>query len=255
MDHRLNAILKYLVNQQAKLNIYLNEQNKTQISNEIDYIKYLEELNNFHKYQLNPIERIGIEPIINPRNKPYGAREPYQAPKSHIISQNSNNRSSSSKHVDDYRIENKGAKSIPRESLDKVYHDVREAYNINKEEEEINNNKFEITEEDLKEVLKEFQEGYWERYRELELYRIPLEIGLKWYLNEIIIKYYNNKYSSRKNLNYFHYTHNFKLIQTYNEKEISELNLKEIYPIGQIFNGRELLTVLTEKELNQIIIN
>lgn len=248
MDHRLNAILKYLETQSKNLNTYLSKKENQNLSKEIDYIKYLEALNNFHPYKLDPIQ-YEIEPIDNNYDKPYGSREPYQSPKAHIISQNSNNRSSSTKHRDDYKIENNGAKSIPITSHDKVHHDIREAYNFNQVEEELKEDKFEITDEDLKEVLKEFQEGYWERYRELELYRIPLEIGLKWFLNEILIKYYNNKYNKRKEINYYLLTSKgFEYIATFNRNEINNS-----YPIGEIFNQKYLLTTLKENELKELI--
>lgn len=248
MDHRLNAILKYLETQSKNLNTYLSKKENQNLNKENDYIKYLETLNNFHPYKLDPIQ-YEIEPINNNYNKPYGSREPYQSPKAHIISQNSNNRSSSTKHRDDYKIENNGAKSIPITSHDKVYHDIREAYNLNQVEEELKEDKFEITEKDLKEVLKEFQEGYWERYRKLELYRIPLEIGLKWFLNEILIKYYNNKYNKRKEINYYLLTSKgFEYIATFNRNEINNS-----YPIGEIFNQKYLLTTLKENELKELI--
>ena len=248
MDHRLNAILKYLETQSKNLNTYLSKKENQNLSKEIDYIKYLEVLNNFHPYKLDPIQ-YEIEPIDNNYNKPYGSREPYQSPKAHIISQNSNNRSSSTKHRDDYKIENNGAKSIPITSHDKVYHDIREAYNLNQIEKKIKKDKFEITEEDLKEVLKKFQKGYWERYRELELYRIPLEIGLKWFLNEILIKYYNNKYNKRKEINYYLLTSKgFEYIATFNKNEVNNS-----YPIGEIFNQKYLLTTLKENELKELI--
>lgn len=116
-------------------------------------------------------------------------------------------------------------------------------------EEELKEDKFEITNEDLKEVLKKFQKGYWERYRELELYRIPLEIGLKWFLNEILIKYYNNKYNKRKEINYFLLTSKgFKYVATFNRNEINNS-----YPIGEIFNYKYLLTTLKENELKELI--
>jgi hypothetical protein len=82
---------------------------------------------------LPPYQHTEIEPIPN-WDVPYGEREPYQEVKAHLISQNSKRISSSSKSVDDYRIENKGALSIDPLSLDKKYHDVREAYNLNAEE-------------------------------------------------------------------------------------------------------------------------
>ena len=248
MDHRLNAILKYLANQSKNLNQYLSKKETQNLSKEIDYIKYLEALNNFHPYKLDPIQ-YEIEPIDNDYNKPYGSREPYQSPKAHIISQNSNNRSSSTKHRDDYKLENNGAKSIPITSHDKVYHDIREAYNLNKVEEEIKEDKFEITDEDLKEVLKEFGKGYWQRVEELRLNKIPLEIGLKWYLNEVLIKYYNNKYNKRKEINYYLLTpKGFKYVATFNKNEINSS-----YPIGEIFDQEYLLTTLKENELKELI--
>ena len=106
---------------------------------EIDYKKLAEVLNNFHSYDFEEgsYNLSGIsdyeDRLISQEH--LSEREPYQAPKAHLISQTSNRRSSSIKTVDDYRIQNDVENPIQRGSLDRVNKDRYYKYNI------INNNK------------------------------------------------------------------------------------------------------------------
>lgn len=131
MDRNLQTILETLKQIQASNISYRQQQQE--LENSKASRERTEFLNDFRHVVLPPYQHNEIEPIPN-WDVPYGEREPYQEVKAHLISQNSKRISSSSKSVDDYRIENKGALSIDPLSLDKKYHDVREAYDLIKEE-------------------------------------------------------------------------------------------------------------------------
>lgn len=131
MDRNLQTILETLKQIQASNISY--RQKQQELENSKASRERTEFLNDFRHVVLPPYQHTEIEPIPD-WDVPYGEREPYQEVKAHLISQNSKRISSSSKSVDDYRIENKGALSIDPLSLDKKYHDVREAYDLIKEE-------------------------------------------------------------------------------------------------------------------------
>lgn len=148
MDRNLQAILEALRQIQASNISYRQQQQE--LENSKASRERTEFLNDFHHVVLPPYQHNEIEPIPD-WDVPYGEREPYQEVKAHLISQNSKRISSSSKSVDDYRIENKGALSIDPLSLDKKYHDVREAYNLN-EKEDVLAAEQERIEKEIKEV-------------------------------------------------------------------------------------------------------
>lgn len=131
MDRNLQTILEAL--RQVQTSNISYKQKQQELENSKASRERTEFLNDFRHVVLPPYQHNEIEPIPD-WDVPYGEREPYQEVKAHLISQNSKRISSSSKSVDDYRIENKGALSIDPLSLDKKYHDVRESYNLNKEE-------------------------------------------------------------------------------------------------------------------------
>lgn len=131
MDRNLQTILEALKQVQASNISY--RQKQQELENSKASRERTEFLNDFRHVVLPPYQHNEIEPIPD-WDVPYGEREPYQEVKAHLISQNSKRISSSSKSVDDYKIEDKGALSIDPLSLDKKYHDVRESYNLIKEE-------------------------------------------------------------------------------------------------------------------------
>lgn len=132
------------------------------LSDDIDYKALAEELNNFH-HEILPIT-YSIEPIPD-WNVPYGERELYQEVKAHLISQNSNRISASSKSVNDYRLQNGRENSIDPKSLDKVRKDLKEkllALSPEEQKEALSYFLFLSTIENRsKEIQKEFEKDYW----------------------------------------------------------------------------------------------
>ena len=131
------------------------------LSENVDYRVLVEELNNFH-HEILPQISYPIEPIPD-WDVPYGEREPYQVVKAHLISQNSNRISSSSKNVDDYKIENKGALSINPQSLDKVKKDLKEQLvSLTREERnEVLTEVLNRINSSLVQINNEFYRDYW----------------------------------------------------------------------------------------------
>lgn len=183
MDKHLQAILETLKSIQANNISYRQQlQNLETVNASKEQTEFL---NDFRHVVLPPYQHNEIELIPN-WDVPYGEREPYQEVKAHLISQNSKRISSSSKSVDDYRIENKGALSINLLSLDKKYHDIREKYNYN------NNSNMPPAEQE----------------------RIEKEIEEIKYLVEITLTYYQESF-----------TYYYNYLETYNKTFSKNLNL------------------------------
>lgn len=180
MDHRLQSILDTL-NAIRRQNLAYRLNSNKNVPKSKEEVEFY---NDFRHVILPPYQHNEIEPIPN-WNVSYGEREPYQEVKAHLISQNSNRISSSSKSVDDYRIENKGALSIDPLSLDKKYHDVREAYDLNKKE-NVPAAEQERIEKEIKEVkelveivLTSFQSSFSYYYQcLLNYYKEPMALWL-----------------------------------------------------------------------------
>ena len=196
---------------------------------EIDYKKLVETLNNFHPYNFEEgsYNLTGIsdyEDRLIPQEH-LSEREPYQAPKAHLISQTSNRRSSSIKTVDDYRIQNDIENPIQRGSLDRVNRDRYYKYNIISNNK--NNNRENVPAVELRKII-------IEERKVIDEFKINLCINWKNQLKLTIKEVFW-----------------LSLINCYNqEKEIIKRQKVYNYPCEKL--GGLIITKLTREELEYL---
>ena len=200
-----------------------------EFKDDIDYKKLVEVLNNFHPYDFEEgsYNLTGIsdyEDRLIPQEH-LSEREPYQAPKAHLISQTSNRRSSSIKTVDDYRIQNSVENPIQRGNLDKVNRDRYYKYNIINSNK--NNNRENVPAAELRKII-------IEERKVIDEFRINLCINWKNQLKLTVKEVFW-----------------LSLINCYNqEKEIIKRQKIYNYPCQKL--GGSIITKLTWEELEYL---